>query len=234
MRFVSCRKDFYNAEMLGPLSESIDTGCTLAPYPKPQEGELLLVHGYNNRFGDVVSSYETIYNRAAEVLPDTPVVGFLWPGLGDKFFDHDLFRHAQAQADEAAMWLAEYLKASPAPISIMTHSLGARVALEAIKVAQVPVKNLFLTGPAVDNEHLRTKYADAVKKIARTHVFWSKNDGVLAGAYMLSQFDKALGHSGPDSVIEGVYSHDRGDFVHQHSDYRHDPVLWRTIKGILA
>lgn len=229
VKLVSCRKDFYSADEPGPLSQSRDSGVMVFTDPTPIEGELLLVHGYNARFENVRGAYLACRDRIEEATFFPPkTVGFLWSGLGDSFLDAIHFHGAQARADAAAPMLAEYLRKGP-PISILTHSLGARVALEAIKQAGVQVSRLYLTGPAVDNEHLRTKYQGSVALCEEVHVFWSKHDPVLGAAYTLDQFDHALGSTGPDQPQFKVISHDRSDFVHDHGDYRHDPVLWRTI-----
>jgi hypothetical protein len=84
----------------------------------------------------------------------------------------------------------------------MSHSLGARVSLKALKESLLKnvVRNYYCTAPAVDNECLEPgeEFFSSVASCGRVFVFHSARDGVLRLTYEAAEWDRALGLYGPE------------------------------------
>jgi hypothetical protein len=176
---------------------------------------LVLVCGYNNSSGAAVDAYGVIAGRIREHYDE--IVGVLWPG-------HTSFGFwfAVPAANKAGRLLRGILApATPKCLDIETHSLGARLALEAMSTrGGLGVRHLLMTSPAVDDEVIEVgqKYGHAVRSTSATLVCYSARDPVLGTWYRrLGSLtrnplwgDTALGYGGP-----------------QHPDR-----CWRTVKAI--
>jgi len=114
-------------------------------------------------------------------------VGVLWPGDGRwvPFIDYPI------EGDEAiksGQLLANYLSVNFTGVnslSFASHSLGARVVLEAIRnlPISVKVKTLALMAGAIDDTCLRNEYQDAAARIDEIFVLASSCDEVLKWAF---------------------------------------------------
>jgi predicted alpha/beta hydrolase family esterase len=98
--------------------------------------------------------------------------------------------------------LIEEMSNSASAVDLMSHSLGARVSLKALKESQTQalVRNYFCTAPAVDNECLEPdeEFFESVPSCGRLFVFHSARDGVLRLSYEAAERDRALGLYGPE------------------------------------
>lgn len=224
MKYVSCRKGFDSVDG-APVANAAWFGST-----SPEGLEFVMVHGYNC----VAENTRDAYRASSEIARETgiklPLVGYLWPGLGGNWIESVEFHRAQAQADLSAAPLAAYLNAG-APSVVMAHSLGAKVALEAVVKHGAKIKLLVLMGAAVAADCFATDYREANKTVGKVHVFFSSRDEVLGRAFMLDQFTHALGHDGPQgSAPPWVVSTDVTDVVGSHGGYRFDRALWKAVK----
>lgn len=224
MKYVSIRKAFDQVD-----GAPVDLQAWFGR-PRPEGSEFVMVHGYNC----VAENTRDAYRANAEIMRETgialPPVGFLWPGLGGNWIEAVEFHRAQAQADLSAVKLAEYLNAGE-PGIVMAHSLGAKVALEAVVKHGAKIKLLALIGAAVAADCFATDYREANKTVGKVHVFWSSRDEVLGRAFMLDQvFKHALGHDGPIGRVPAwVTATEVTDVVGSHSGYRFDRTVWKTI-----
>jgi len=91
-----------------------------------------------------------------------------------------------------------------ASINLVSHSLGGRVVLEAVKRMQLPVRQVCLTAGAVDNDVLAKQYAAAKAKAGRISVLASRNDRVLRLAYPLGDFGSDVLFGDQDSPWRGA------------------------------
>jgi esterase/lipase superfamily enzyme len=212
---------------------------------------LLLVHGYRNPRENVIEGYRMIdaTMRLRGMIGAGPsrysaVLGVTWPG-GLTPVSYPLAKmRANAIAD--SVWArTKTLCAKARAVDVMTHSLGARVALKAFQNApdgEVFVRNLFLTAPAVDDESIerKQKFFGATRACERVFVLFSRNDGVLGGLFPIPVFgdgDLALGFKGPqhkDRVGPNVRLVDCARPVGSHSDYRKRFELYTFIAGVLS
>jgi esterase/lipase superfamily enzyme len=127
---------------------------------------------------------------------------------------------------------------------VETHSLGARVALQALAFdPEVFVDNLMMTAAAVDNEILEPKeeFNQALASCRRCLVYHSSKDPVLKLLYRIGSLDKALGAKGPEhpKVIlkdcPEVFVVDcSSDVVTSHGGYRSAPEVYNHWERVLA
>ncbi len=174
---------------------------------------IFLIHGFNVPRGRGMDSLWRFANLLGR-LSDLPIVSVLWPG--DAAWVPILNYVVEGKdADDTAAYFATFLEdalPSRPPLSFATHSLGARVALEAIKRAdeRFPIRELCLMASAVDDDCLATEYKEVVRRAGRVAVLSSVKDFVLRCAYPLGDMGQAflfpttdrpgsaLGYRGPD------------------------------------
>lgn len=257
MRLISCRKHFHDANEfsthLALKHSGGDVGASAVGAIKSADpSEIVFVHGYNSRHDGVVDAYRSNCEilRESGFDPARRVTGFLWPGLGERATEAIRFRKAIRHADAAARFLAAYLAPIPRPRApesmsrfvgrvpgrtLIGHSLGCRVILEAVCSFGAEADTIVLMGAAVDADALtKPPYAEGLKaRRPKVMVFWSADDGTLCKLYRLDQFDRALGCSGVDAS-EGempteIQSIDVTRLVPDHNRYRHSHELWRMV-----
>lgn len=254
MIIVSCRKDFTNPEEFSregnefkeinldspdALGTDLDVGSFLNKLPSDGKEVLILVHGYNNEHDDICDAYSIIEGKVAEVGIDYGlVIGYSWPGMDDKLE----FWSAIGRANKAARRFRKLLNLivdnkEDLKLDIMSHSLGARVVLRALKRAGegVGANDYYCMAPAVDDEVLEKneEFFDATKKLKRIHVFHSERDRTLRVGYRLAQFDRALGTYGPENLNDtndNVYTVNCDHCVRAHGGYKHKTPIYNYIK----
>ncbi|MFL7870996.1 MAG: alpha/beta hydrolase, partial [Anaerolineales bacterium] len=166
------------------------------------------------------------------------VVGYSWPG-GDRGLE---WWQGKSRANAVARLfrpLIEEMSKSAAFVDLMSHSLGARVSLKALKESQVQaaVRNYFCTAPAVDNECLEVgeEFSQAVPSCGRLFVFHSARDGVLRVSYQAAEWDRALGLYGPEDKdyisrkARTIYVANCKKIVGNHGGYKRADALYKYI-----
>lgn len=206
MIITSCRKGFDSDKFLAK-------GLQIRNYPHPDKPDeftklslaklkakaknkhvCILVHGYSNPLPGVLNAYGELQKRMKKVgIATHPayglLVGFTWPGWWGPEFP--LARHSANYAARALRKLIHDLRPEALSIDIQTHSLGARVALGALKNPKtVFIDNLMLTAPAVDNTVFKPgrEFHHALDACNRCFVYHSKRDTVLKIYYPAGDF----------------------------------------------
>lgn len=244
----SDRADFWNPDKLSPATEEsednekIDKTFTM----KECEGKrvLMLIHGFNNTAGSALSTYQVIEeqisllkDQAGSDLYDI-IIGYLWPGN-----DHPIeYFQAKEHVEKAALRMTSTMKqlaSSALSVDIFAHSMGNRLALEALKPlpanpSKKPIQNFYSLAPAVDNESLEKgeEYYPSTKQCENIFVFHSTRDNVLKYFYLAAEHDKALGYKGEEnskSVPTNVQFVDCTSFVSGHSEYFSTQPLYQFI-----
>lgn len=257
MLLVSIREDFTGAtgfsdsdEIREPLGEPLEPFARLteAQFAERIAGRrrLVLVHGYRN----AAESAYAAYAQVARMLQRTArgearagyeqIVGFLWPGGWSRIGYVSAVLRANKAGKRFAAHLARMGRA--AAVDVQTHSLGARVALEALQQGRTSIRFLHLTAPAVDDEAIERgdAYERACGACQSVYVFHSRNDGVLEKAYRIGDwfdFDKALGYHGPqhpDRILPNTKIVDCQDVVEDHGGYRDAPEYFDYWREELA
>jgi esterase/lipase superfamily enzyme len=253
MIIVSARKDFDNPDRLtstGHLIKEIDLGQNAVIAPDIDVGQLaqqlsgkrvlMLVHGYNTEQDEVYDAYQVIERKIAGKLPEVYdlVIGYAWPG-GDKGIEWWTGKHRANAVARRFRFLIELMAGRASSLDLMSHSLGARVVLKALKESGQDdlVRNYWCTAPAVDHECLEParEFSRALPSCKRLFVFHSARDGVLRLAFFTAERDPALGLFGPEDR-QWVSSQARRIFVanckrcvDHHGGYKHADQLYRYL-----
>ena len=258
MILASCRRHFDSNHLFGDLQfRSYPNPANTAQFVDMTEGEVadvvrdlhvvVFVHGYRNPLRNVGPAYRKLESELGLrglIGPgnyDT-ALGFVWPG-----FETPLgFFPAVPWANRAASFFREFMKllnGSAHTVDVQTHSLGARVALQALAFEhEVWLDNLMVTAPAVDNESLEpTKEFNAsLRSCRRCYVYHSSKDPVLKVGYRIGALDRALGFKGPEhpGVIQAqcpeVHIVDCSSVVASHGGYRQAPEVYGHWTRVLS
>lgn len=268
MLMVSSRKEFWSATefadedairdvVLDDPNPAVDTEVSEAEYLARLEGKkiLLLVHGYNNTEDDVTLGYARVLAATQKYVPGQYdlVTGYTWPG-GELGISYPI---ARSRANSAAPRLARWLKkvaAAAGAVDVMSHSLGARVALKGLDTgpASTKIRNLYLFAAAVDNESIEKgeDFHDACRRCERVLVVHARTDKTLAIWYRIGDailpwqwadlLDSALGYSGPEDTAD-IIKHSPHVTVANgknqgldHGDYKDHPAVYGFLKKFLA
>lgn len=176
---------------------------------------ILVAHGFNVNRSDAMLALAR-WNSFMQ-LPDSCLcIGVLWPG--DARFLHVVdYPFEGDEAIASGQLLARFVNAhagGAASLSLVSHSLGARVVLQALMDLDGGVRRLVLMAGAIENDCLEREYRAAAAKAQTIHVLTSKEDWVLAAAFPLGNalgeivmhghpyFKAALGRDGPSDTAQ--------------------------------
>lgn len=257
MYIISSRKDFWNNnEIIDGLEDEIHevdlqtfamTTKEQGDYEKLIQGKkvLLLIHGYNNEPRDVMRAYDIIEQNTKSIIGYFDVVvGYTWPG-GDDPGDYFSAKNRAAAVVNRCKLLLKSTMDECTELGVMSHSMGCRISLMAYERLQnenYPKADRiwqYLMAAAVDNESIETgeRYYDATVYDNNTYVFHSKNDSALSLGYRFLEWDRALGHSGPENVAD-IHATTKvancKRVIKSHGDYKRTPQIYEYIKNELS
>lgn len=258
MILASCRKNFDSNQFFGDLTyRRYPNLADTRVFVEMSDGEvaaavedqhvLVLVHGYRNPLKNVAGAYKKLENEltARGLLGPGAydmVLGFLWPGFESRIG----FFAAVPWANRSATHLRNVLKllnGHAHTTDVQTHSLGARVALQAMAFEhEVFTDNLMLTAPAVDDESLQPgkEFNSSLRSCRRCLVYHSSKDPVLRVAYQIGALDKALGYKGPedstliDAKCPEVFVVDCSAVVSSHGGFRESAEVYEQWAKVLS
>jgi len=150
----------------------------------PKRQALVFIHGFNNRFEDAVYRFaQIVHDSDAKVVP----ILFTWPSRGSVLaYGYD--RESTNYSRDALELLLTALADDPNvdEVSILAHSMGNMVALEAlrqmaIRDKRVPAKirNVMLASPDVDVDVFRRMMVDIGPTGPKMTLFVSRDDRAL-------------------------------------------------------
>ena len=241
MLLYSCRRDFSSNYRFG-LPQLRDGSLP------ENKRVLILVHGYRNNETAAAKAYITVEEKLRQYqFPYDEVIGFLWPGSGISLG----FLAAVGRANKAAQYLADLvrqLQERGCEVSVQTHSLGARVALQAIKQYGVKLKDLILLAPAVDANVFSPKgeFKITVNNITECFIIgYSSQDDVLKDAYWTAEVisnlfsgkaQKALGLYGPSGKypVAQLKLINGSVFIISHSSWKSEEKGYQAWKELVA
>ncbi len=151
----------------------------------PKHRVLVFVHGFNNKFEDAVFRFaQIVHDSRAPVLP----VLFTWPSRGNVLaYGYD--RESANYSRDALETVLQALARDPqvGEISILAHSMGNWVAIEALRQMAIrngrvspKVTNVMLAAPDVDVDVFRRQMAEIGPNTANLTLFVSQDDRALA------------------------------------------------------
>jgi len=254
---ISSRKNFNDPDTLrqnGHKFKEIDFQTDL-PIRDLKEDEfleeisgknvLLLIHGYNNEQDEVYDAYEVIQDNISTLTKNKfdLVIGYTWPG-GNKGIEWYSSKRRANSVARRFRFLISTMSQKANNIDIMSHSLGARVVLKALKQAddKKVIRNYYCMAAAVDNEVLEEneEFHLSVGKAKKIIVFHSKNDEVLAIPYRIAEWDNALGLYGPEDKAyiqkraKTIYVANCKKVVARHGDYKRTSAVYKYINRLLS
>ncbi len=158
-------------------------------------------HGFENNRKQGTLKIEEL-DRHLLMRPAPLLIGILWPGDGLLHLGVDYIVEL-GEADSAGRKLGAYIDAKfggASSISFGSHSLGARVILQAVRnITSRRVRQYFILAGAIENDALAGSFADAARKIDRISVLYSYKDTVLQKLYPAGNFlGRLLDWSTPD------------------------------------
>lgn len=229
---LSCRGSGFNSDTFGA---HVLTGAKEFFNGGPPD-QPILVHGYNNPEQIMVEDYTAFANGLGR---DCMV--YSWPG-GSHPLD---FPAAVDRASLAgALGLRDVFSMRhlrQCCDSVIAHSLGARVALTALRDGLFGVKHLILMGPAVDWNVFAPggEFQNVPACCGSVHILYSNRDEVLKLAFPIGDWGgdcHALGLDGPRdpaSVPSNVVLHDLSAAIATHGDYVTAPESIGLVRAIL-
>jgi hypothetical protein len=170
---------------------------------------LFAVHGFNVDQAHGVVSFGLLDRQLALAKPGL-FVGVLWPGdsvlpIVDYPFEGNV---AIDCGQRLAHFCNDFCSAATA-ISFVSHSLGARLVLEAVSHLNRKARLVCLTAAAINRDCLTAEYASATENVEQISLLASREDLVLKIAFSVADplsdllnadhipFQVALGSEGP-------------------------------------
>ncbi len=170
---------------------------------------LLGVHGFNVNREEGMRSLGRLEPHLGLGSSDV-FLGVLWPG--DYWLPVVNYPFEGDDAMDCGRRLARFCRdklASAQSFSFFSHSLGARLVLEAVKNLDRPARSVCLTAAAINRDCLTGVYADAAGNAEAISNLASRKDWVLKVAFLAGDpiadllydshdtFQRALGYAGP-------------------------------------
>jgi esterase/lipase superfamily enzyme len=150
----------------------------------PGRRVLVFVHGFNNRFEEAVYRFAQIMHDSRAMA--VPVL-FTWPSRG-KLFAYTYDRESATFSRDALEDMLQALATDPqvGEISILAHSMGNWVAIEALRQMSIrnrglpkKISTVMLAAPDVDIDVWETQIADIKAPSANFSLFVSQDDQAL-------------------------------------------------------
>jgi hypothetical protein len=178
--------------------------------PKVAGKDVLLgVHGFNVNYRNAANAFGLL-DGSLGLGGSEIFIGVLWPGdfwipaVNYPFEGSDAMECGRRLADFCTRWLSEAQS-----LSFFSHSLGARLTLEAVTHLDRRARMLCLTAAAINRDCLTAEYRSAAANADSIFLLASHSDTVLRLAFPLGDpisnildhdhafFGAALGYEGP-------------------------------------
>jgi hypothetical protein len=175
---------------------------------------ILATHGFNVNRDHGVKALSS-WNNSFQLSGSSLFVGVLWPG-DSRFLPVIDYPMEGDEAIASGKLLASFINqhgAEAASISFVSHSLGARMVLEALSGLNFDARRLILMAGAIEDDCLVNEYQQAANKVQEIYVLSSRSDWVLEIAFPIGNpvgeiimhghpyFKTALGREGPAQPI---------------------------------
>jgi esterase/lipase superfamily enzyme len=180
---------------------------------------LVFVHGYNTRFEEAVYRFaQILHDSKADVVP----VLFTWPSRGRPLayvYDRDSANYSRDGLEAVLQALAKDPKV--ADISILAHSLGNFVAVEALRQMAIrdrglpdKITDIMLASPDIDVDVFRREIAEIEqrRKPPPITLFVSQDDKALGLSKFIAGDEPRLGAVDPSAepyrdILERAHVH---------------------------
>jgi esterase/lipase superfamily enzyme len=185
----------------------------------PGRHVLIFVHGYNTRFEEAVYRFaQVVHDSGADLVP----VLFTWPSRGHAlayFYDRESANYSRDALEAVLQALAKDPKV--ASVSILAHSMGNFVAVEALRQMAIrdrglpsKITDIMLAAPDLDVDVFRRQIAEIETDDKKPPVtlFVSQDDRALSVSKMIAGDEPRLGAVDPTvepyrGVLERAHVH---------------------------
>jgi Alpha/beta hydrolase of unknown function (DUF900) len=200
------------------------------------------VHGFNVSRDEGIRALARL-EPALALSSSELFIGILWPG--DFWLPVVNYPFEGAHAMDSGRKLADFCnrKLSGAfSLSFLSHSLGVRVVLEAVKYLDRKAEDICLTAAAINRDCLTGGYAKAAANAGAVSLLASRSDLVLKLAFPIGDpiadvlqddhtpFQPALGYNGPSPVGPAIAPWQIPD----EADYDHGNYLPPSSPAVTA
>jgi esterase/lipase superfamily enzyme len=185
----------------------------------PSRHVLIFVHGYNTRFEEAVYRFAQItHDSGADIVP----VLFTWPSRGralEYFYDRESANYSRDALEAVLRAVIE--DPNVASVSMLSHSLGNFVAVEAVRQMAIrdhglspKIKDIMLASPDIDVDVFRRQIAEIEidDKQPPITLFVSQDDRALGISKLLAGDEPRLGAVDPTAepyrgILEKAHVH---------------------------
>jgi esterase/lipase superfamily enzyme len=185
----------------------------------PGRHVLIFVHGYNTRFEEAVYRFAQItHDSHADFVP----LLFTWPSRGralEYFYDRESANYSRDALEAVLRTVVE--DPNVAAVSLLSHSLGNFVAVEAVRQMAIrdhglspKIKDIMLASPDIDVDVFRRQIAEIEidDKQPPVTLFVSQDDRALGISKMLAGDEPRLGAVDPTAepyrgILEKAHVH---------------------------
>jgi esterase/lipase superfamily enzyme len=185
----------------------------------PSRHVLIFVHGYNTRFEEAVYRFAQItHDSGADIVP----VLFTWPSRGralEYFYDRESANYSRDALEAVLRAVIE--DPNVASVSMLSHSLGNFVAVEALRQMAIrdhglspKIKDIMLASPDIDVDVFRRQIAEIEidDKQPPITLFVSQDDRALGISKLLAGDEPRLGAVDPTAepyrgILEKAHVH---------------------------
>ncbi len=170
----------------------------------PTKQVLIFVHGFNTRFEEAVYRFaQIVHDSKAPVLPFL----FTWPSRGDLLnyvYDRDSAMYSRDALEDVLQAMVN--DPNVGSVSVLAHSMGNVVAVEALRQMAIrdkglpaKIKHIMLASPDIDFEVFRREIAEIEKsgRTAPVTLFVSNDDQALSASSFLAGGEPRLGSLDP-------------------------------------
>jgi len=200
---------------------------------------VVVIHGYNNDYREALRFFTKVKNRSNDFY-DTHIC-YMWPG-GDQTQEYFSARSRVTgfNLPDRLLNLLEDAAANGKSVDIIAHSMGCRLALEALSFdSALSIGNVFLMAAAIDNGALERgqEYSGAIQRCEKIYGFYSKNDKVVREYYPIVEWDKgfgAVGSQNPSKLPADIQAINCSSFIDSHGNYAGSDEMFEMIGEILS
>ena len=199
---------------------------------------LVFVHGYNTRFEEAVYRFAQIaHDSGADVVP----VLFTWPSRGralEYLYDRESANYSRDGLEAVLQSLVDDKQVSE--VSILAHSLGNWVAVEALRQMAIrhgglpdKIKNIMLASPDIDVDVFRREIAEIENghKPPPVTLFVSQDDKALGLSQLIAGDEPRLGAVDPTrEPYRGILEQANVHVVDLTALATDDPVAPRQVR----
>lgn len=187
---------------VSPINGQKEASAWLKRSLPPNRRVLVFVHGFNNRFEDAVYRFAQIVHDSGT---DAAPIIFTWPSRAS-VFDYNYDKESTNYSRDALEQMLQHVANDPSvgEITIMAHSMGTWLAVEALRQMAIrdrriapKITNVILASPDLDVDVFSQQWKNMGKNRPQFTLFVSRDDRALNLSRRISGNVDRLGQIDP-------------------------------------